>query len=130
MPAFGRTSRSRLETCHPDLQRVFKKVVKTWDCSVLEGHRSKEKQDKLFSEGKSKVRWPNSKHNPEVSMAVDVAPYPIDWEDLGRFYMFAGYVLRVAEEEGVKLRYGGDWDGDGRTADQTFHDLPHFELEE
>jgi len=61
-------------------------------------------------------------------MAVDVAPYPIDWDDLGGFYMFAGYVLRVAETMGIKIRYGGDWDGDRKTTDQRFKDLPHFEL--
>lgn len=42
--------------------------------------------------------------------------------------MFAGYVMRVADELGIKLRYGGDWDGDKKTADQSFNDLPHYEI--
>lgn len=128
MPKFGRTSRARLETCHPDLQRVFNEVIKTWDCSILCGHRSEADQNAAYSKGASKLKFPKSKHNQYPSIAVDVAPYPIDWNDLGRFYMFAGYVHRVAEEMGVSLRYGGDWDGDSRTTDQKFNDLPHFEL--
>lgn len=128
MAKFGRSSRARLDTCHPDLQRLFEEVVKTWDCSVLQGTRDEETQNRLFDEGKSKLRWPESKHNSLPSNAVDVAPYPIDWNDTGRFYMFVGYTKRVAEEMGIKIRVGADWDSDGNTDDQTFNDLPHFEL--
>jgi len=128
MPSFSRTSLSRLNTCDERLQRLFKEVVKTWDCSILCGHRSKEDQNKAFDSGRSKLRYPQSSHNSLPSMAVDVAPYPIDWNDLGAFYMFAGYVMRIAEEMGVAIRYGGDWDGDKKTADQRFNDLPHWEI--
>lgn len=128
MPSFSQTSKDRLRTCDEKLQVLFNEVVKTWDCSILCGRRSKEDQNKAYEEGKSKLRYPESKHNLLPSKAVDVAPYPIDWNDLGSFYMFAGYVKRVAENLGIRVRYGGDWDGDKKTADQTFNDLPHFEL--
>lgn len=128
MPAFGKSSRARLETCHPDLQRLFQEVVKTFDCSILCGERGEDEQNQAYYTGKSKLKYPESKHNTSPSIAVDVAPYPIDWDDLGRFYLFAGYVFRVAEELGIKVRYGGDWDGDKRTTDQKFNDLPHWEL--
>ncbi len=128
MPRFGKTSNIRLNEAHPDLQRLFREVVKSWDCSILCGHRNERDQTEAFDAGNSSVEFPNSKHNAIPSRAVDVAPYPIDWNDLGRFYMFAGYVLRTAEEMGIRIRYGGDWDGDKKTTDQTFNDLPHFEL--
>ena len=128
MSSFSHISKFRLETCDIRLQKLFEEVVKTWDCSILCGHRSKKDQDEAYRSGKSKLKYPESKHNTFPSMAVDVAPYPIDWNDLGSFYMFAGYVMRVAEEQGIKIRYGGDWDGDKKTADQHFNDLPHFEL--
>ena len=51
MPKFGRKSRERLSTCHEDLQDLFNEVIKYVDCSVLEGHRSQERQDKLYDEG-------------------------------------------------------------------------------
>ena len=61
-------------------------------------------------------------------MAVDVVPYPIDWKDRARFYHFVGFVRGIASQKGIKIRTGADWDGDHLFNDQTFHDLPHFEL--
>lgn len=49
-------------------------------------------------------------------------------KDLGRFYYFGGYVLGRADERGLRLRWGGDWDGDRDVSDQSFDDLVHFEL--
>jgi len=60
-------------------------------------------------------------------MAVDVAPYPIDWDDLPRFRRFAYYVIGMADGLGVTLRWGGDWDSDPKTKN-NFDDLVHFEL--
>lgn len=133
MPKFSLRSQLKLQTCHVKLQAVFEKVVKKYDCIIICGHRGKFEQDEAYEGGKSKLKFPRSKHNSFPSMAVDVAPYHADkphirWDDLGGFYMFAGYVLRVADEMGIKLRYGGDWDGDKKTTDQKFNDLPHFEL--
>jgi peptidoglycan L-alanyl-D-glutamate endopeptidase CwlK len=72
----------------------------------------------------------------ERSDAVDVAPYPIDWQAPGRFHVLAGHMMmafRVLQQEEqvedtLRLRWGGDWDGDGELDDQQFDDLPHFEL--
>ena len=128
MPAFGARSRRELDTAHPDLQRVFFEVVKHFDCAVLEGHRGEEAQEEAVRTGKSKIHYPDGKHNKIPSLAVDVAPWPIDWTDKERFYYFAGFVLGIASQMGVSLRWGGDWDGDTDVKDQTFFDLPHFEL--
>ena len=128
MPKFSKRSGGKLETCHADLQKVFNEVIKRFDCTVLEGTRPKEKQNEYYRTGKSKLKYPKSKHNSNPSRAVDVAPYPIDWKDKERFYFFAGYVKGVASQMGIELRWGGDWDGDTQVHDQTFMDLPHFEL--
>lgn len=100
------------------------------DCSVLEGHRDEDRQDTLYSQGLSKVQYPNSKHNSSPSRAVDVAPYPIDWNDTARFCYFAGVVKGVSAEMGCELRWGGDWDMDGTSTDETFLDYVHFEIKE
>ena len=126
MPRYSARSRGHLETCHKDLQRLFNEVIKVYDCSILEGHRSLERQHQLVEARKSKVKL--SKHNYRPSLAVDVAPYPIDWQDTDRFVHFGLYVLDVAKEMSVEIRWGGDWDGDGDRTDQTFDDLVHFEL--
>lgn len=128
MPSFGTKSKMNLGSCHPDLQRLFNEVIKYYDCSILEGHRNEERQTKLYAEGKSKVQFPNSKHNSFPSRAVDAVPYPIDWDDTRRFYMFVGIVRGIASQLGINIRCGADWDGDLEVKDQNFHDLPHFEL--
>ena len=128
MPILSPQSREKLNTCHPDLQTLVLEVAKQFDLTVVYGHRPEDQQEKAFKEGRSKVRWPNSKHNKMPSEAVDLAPYPIDWNDVRRFYYLAGYVRGVAERLGIKVRIGADWDGDFDIKDQNFHDLPHIEL--
>ena len=117
-----------LETCDERLQKVFIEVIKHVDCRVFSGHRSNEEQDRLFEEGKTQLRAGGSKHNKSPSLAVDVTPYPIDWENRGRMLLFNGFVLGTAKQMGVILRSGSDWNMNFDPRDQTFHDLPHFEL--
>ena len=88
------------------------------------------KQDEAYNKGNSKVKFPNGKHNKSPSVAVDVAPYPINWRDRDRFHYFAGYVLGIASQMGIKIRWGGDWDMDTQTKDNNFDDLVHFEIKE
>ena len=125
---FSEKSERRLKSCHPDLQRIFREVIKHYDCTVLEGYRSNERQEELFHEGRSKARAGQSKHNEMPSLAVDVAPYPVKWDEPERFYHFAGFVLGIAKTMDINVRFGGDWDRDNDLYDQTFNDLPHFEL--
>lgn len=139
MPRYSDTSRERLTQCHPDLQILFFVVIERIDHSILCGHRGQAEQDAAFAANTSTVRWPDSKHNQTPSMAVDAAPYfaeigNIDWSDIIAISAFAGRVLEIADRllrEGVishRVRWGGDWDLDGRNADQAFNDLVHFEL--
>ena len=128
MPKFGRKSKERLSTCDERVQKVFNEVIKHVDCSVLEGHRSKDRQNKLYEEGKTKVKYPNGRHNRQPSSAVDVTPYPVDRKDRERQTLFAGFVIGVASQMGIKLRWGGDWDQDFQVVDNRFDDFPHFEL--
>ena len=106
MPKFGKSSLKRLETCDKRLQEVFNEVIKYVDCSILEGHRGEERQNRFVDEGKSKVRFPNGRHNAKPSRAVDVTPYPVDWDDRERQTLFAGFVLGVARGMGINLRRG------------------------
>ena len=130
MPRFGRRSKERLATCDNRLQDVFNEVIKHVDCSVLEGQRDEERQNKLFDEGKTKVRFPDGRHNDSPSRAVDVTPYPVDWDDRERQTLFAGFVLGIARSMGITLRWGGDWDMDFEVQDNRFDDFPHFEIKE
>jgi peptidoglycan L-alanyl-D-glutamate endopeptidase CwlK len=136
MPTFSESSKDALGTCHRALKATCRRVIEVYDFAVIEGHRGKERQNRLVQEGRSKVEWPNSKHNATPSRAVDIAPYPIDWDSRGRFHVLAGHMMMAFHglqqegeiDEALSLRWGGDWDGDGELEDQQFDDLPHFEL--
>jgi len=136
MYKFSERSLRNLETCHPDLQRVAHEVIKHVDFSVIEGHRSVERQQELFEQGVTQINGKDkkSRHNYEPSEAFDLLPYPAVlhgvniWHDHDRFTHFAGFVLGIATSLGVSLRWGGDWNSDFSMEDTGFHDLPHFEL--
>lgn len=135
---FGAASQRELETCHPDLQRVLERALSSGvlDFSITQGERTANEQLRLFRQGKSKIDGisKKGKHNHSPSLAADVMPYPGTvngvnvWSDKERFARLAGLVQAAAFEEKVKIRWGGDWDGDGNNADSRFHDMPHYEL--
>jgi peptidoglycan L-alanyl-D-glutamate endopeptidase CwlK len=128
MPNFSKKSKEKLSTCHIDLQRLLNEVVKTFDCVIICGERGEVDQNKAFNKKWSKLQYPKSKHNKKPSMAVDVVPYPVNWEDLNRLYFFGGYMKAKSEAMGINIRWGGDWDSDTQVDDQEFIDLPHYEL--
>ena len=127
--SYSKSSQARLNTCHPDIQKVFNEVIKHVDCSILQGVRTLEEQKELFDSGKSQTM--NSKHLKQddgYSHAIDVSPYPIDWSNRERFILFAGKVLGIAKALGVDLVSGVDWNDDGNIKDHSFFDAPHFQL--
>jgi len=126
MPFFSQKSKSKLNTCRPNLQKLFNTVIEIFDCTIIEGNRSILTQKYYLKTGKTKTL--KSKHLSQPSLAVDVAPYPIDWEDTHRFYYFAGIVKGIAHCLDISIRWGGDWDGGTQVSDQKFNDLVHFEL--
>lgn len=128
MPKFGIKSTANLVTCDQRLQDLMQEVVKDFDCSITEGHRCECDQHADFLAGKSKLDWPNGRHNAVPSRAVDAYPYPVDMNDTKRFYYFAGYVKGIAAKMGLKIRWGGDWNQDTQVRDNNFNDLVHFEL--
>lgn len=130
MPKFSRLSEQRLATADPRLQALLREAIKHVDFTVLCAYRNAEDQDDAFRTGRSKVRYPDSKHNTLPSSAVDIAPYPVDWKDTARFARLAGYLERIAHEQGIRIRWGGDFDQDGATADERFIDMPHIEIVE
>lgn len=132
---FGVTSLARLESCDPRIQLVMKAAIAQGlvDMTITEGHRDQVTQDKYFEEGKSRIKFPDGKHNSYPSMAVDVAPYingKLSYDQRHCCYM-AGLIMGIARSLGVNLRWGGNWDMDGEpVTDQDFQDLVHFELVE
>lgn len=122
MPHFGRSSKKKLATCDKRLQDICNEAIKYYDFSVICGYRGEKDQNEAFLRGASKAKFPQSEHNKSPSRAVDLAPYPIDWRDRERF-RFLSYIIRgIADYQGVKLRWGGDF--------ESVSDMPHFEIVE
>lgn len=141
MPSFSKKSLHQLSTCDPRWKDILKRVVRYYDCTVIQGHRGEAEQNQYFYTGRSKVKFPNSKHNTYPSLAVDVAPYikgrGIPWPQIGsrtyvkdswEFVYFAGHLVATARAMGHEVRWGGDWDKNHILQDNKFDDLVHFEL--
>lgn len=129
---FSELSLRRLNGVQPMLVDLVHLLLQYHDIKVVYGVRTLEEQAKLYEEGLSKTM--NSRHliQPDgYGWAVDLAPYPIDWNDSKRFYWMAGMMRVLADNnlpDGWKIRWGGNWDMDEDLNDQTFMDLGHFEL--
>jgi len=124
MYRFGKRSRERLKGVKPELVNVLNELIKIMDVTIIEGLRSQERQDELVAKAASKTKY--SKHIQ--GRAVDLAPYPIDWKDRERFHYMGGMLRGIAQNMGVDVRWGGDWDSDGEIKDNHFDDLVHIEL--
>jgi len=121
-------SLERLKTCDERLQRLFIEVEKHWPLKIIEGHRGEAEQNAAFDAKKSKLRYPDGKHNAIPSMAVDASPIPIDWTNTERMIYFAGFVVGLARKMEIDIRWGGDWSGWHDPKKNTFKDLVHFEV--
>jgi peptidoglycan L-alanyl-D-glutamate endopeptidase CwlK len=120
----GKASKLKLATCDARLQQFVTalvadvdagKVPGVSDITVLCGYRGQAEQNAAFQAGTSKLIYPHSKHNRVPSMAVDLAPYPIDWKDTEAFEALRRYALALASRMGIRIRVIS-WD------------LPHYEL--
>lgn len=141
----------RLSGVNDDLVRVVKRAIELTpiDFMVLEGLRTKDQAWINWGKGRTvaqlaaqgvpakyaaphlaKVTWLanplNSKHI--IGRAVDLVPYPVDWNDLKKFDQIAAAMFAAAGELGVKIRWGADWDGDGNYREKGESDSPHFEV--
>ena len=152
MPAFGERSRRNLSTLHPLLQVVLARAIEHVDFGIIYGWRSREEQDRLVADGKSKLRWPRSKHNnvkviDGIELPWSLAADVYLWVP-GKGYVvgngsvlgsvarereamcwLAGYLMGVGDMLGIPLRWGGDWDGNVASPNR-FDDFGHFELVE
>lgn len=81
-------------------------------------------QTQAFIAGRSRLQWPNSKHNKTPSEAVDIAPYNtelkgVDWTDIASFERMCKKIEQIASAFNIKLKLGRDF---------SFKDYPHCEL--
>lgn len=110
MPAFSRRSLEKLETCDRRLYDICSEAIKHYDFAVIWGHRNEEEQNKAYIAGNSPLKFPYSKHNHQPSLAVDLAPWPIDWDNIERFKILGQVTLQSATKFNIPLIWGGNWE--------------------
>lgn len=128
MAQFSEKSKRILATCHPKLIILCDTAIRKFDFSVISGNRGEKEQNRAFATGNSHLGFPHSKHNKAPSMAVDLAPWPIDWGNTGRFILLGGYLLGISIALEIDIRWGGSWTNDFKMENQRINDYGHFEL--
>ena len=131
---WGRKSTKVYDTLDPRLQHYLDRALQeVADISLVTGHRNQHDQNEAYYDmpQRSKLMWPDGKHNKLPSLAVDFQPYPYPdreeklWASLA---YIAGRIIQMAAQDGITIRWGGDWDSDGNLAGQAFDDLFHLEI--
>lgn len=161
---FSNRSLNNLEGVHDSLIAIAKRAIaiSTQDFMIIEGVRSREQCMINYGKGRTpaqctakgipasyanpshaKVTWLNNPFNSKhckqadgTGHAIDVVPYPVDWNDLSKFDAIAKALFDAEKQliaEGVipkntNLRWGADWDKDGKLRERGESDSPHFEI--
>ncbi len=102
---FGSRSITKLKTAHPELQKIMEVAIQSSmvDFGISEGHRTLERQKKLFDEGKSRIDGisKKGKHNYNPSLAVDIYAYVEGHKDLAfdkvHLAYLGGHIMLVAK---------------------------------
>jgi len=134
----GPASLGKLKGLHPNLVAVVTRAIEIseQDFAVICGVRTLSEQKELYAQGRTKpgniVTWTlNSRHLPAddgLGRAVDLAPYPIDWNTVSKFDVIAAAMMKASKELGIPIRWGADWDQDGVARERGETDSPHWEL--
>lgn len=149
---------ARLSGVHPNLFRVIRRAAEMAgpgeEFFILEGVRSREQMMINYGKGRTaaqlaakgipasyakpreaKVTWLsnpfNSKHARQADgwgHAFDAAPIPLNWNDRAKFQAMAELFMRAAAAEKVRIRWGRDWNMNGKYEEKGETDGPHFEL--
>lgn len=134
----GQSSLKKLQGVHPDMAAVVNRAIQLskQDFIVLEGVRTKVRQAELYAQGRTKpgniVTWSQTSNHfigaDGWGRAVDICPFPVDWNTPSKFDAIADAMFAAAKELNVAIRWGADWDSDGKPREKGESDSPHFEL--
>lgn len=138
---FGTRSANNLKGVDPRMVKVVTRALeisfetKGPDFAVIEGVRTPKRQRELYAKGRTapgpKVTWTlNSNHfvNPKTGFGEAVDLFPGTWTDLSKFDHMARCMFQASKELNIPIRWGADWDRDGKPRERGETDSPHFEL--
>lgn len=136
---FGAASNGKLATCCQELRLLANRAIhlSPYDFTIIWGWRPEDIQNALYASGSSEKEWPDSKHNTEdatgnpYSEALDFGVYlsgeGVLWKKTHAFAVVAGCFFSAGKEQGIKIKWGGDWDTDPKTG-QKLLDYGHIEV--
>lgn len=156
MAALTARDHSRLVGVDPRLVKVVNLAATKCPIAfmVVEGVRSDEQCFINFGKGRSvaecaakgvpakyaqpkaaKVTWLadplNSMHRKKADgygKAVDLLPAPFDWKDAKPFALVNDAMMAASKELGIPIRWGKDWNRNGKPGEKGETDSPHWEL--
>jgi len=131
-----------INQCHEDLIIAFSDSSEIFEnrhpeikVICTQSYRSPQTQNSLYEIGRTKpgkrvtkAKAYESPHNYIPALAFDVV-FTKGKEAFWDAKYYKEFALLV-EARALKVRWGGDWDGDGRSDDERFLDRPHFELKD
>ena len=123
MYKWGKTSFEKLSTCDKRLQDMANMMLarSKFDLTITCGHRTEKEQNEAYESGKSNAKYGQSKHNALPAQAIDICPYPINWDAKdSRWTEMALNAMWCAGKLGFEIVWGGSF--------KSIKDLPHFEL--
>lgn len=139
----SKRSADLLAQAHPAWAKIIPVALQFIDLQIMETRRGKDRQNALKAEGKSKLSYPDGRHNRtldpslkeralDYSDAVDLVVYPFGYTERGpkQIVFAAGIIVATAKSLGYTVRWGGDWNMDGEMNNRRgdFYDAWHFEL--
>ena len=105
---------TKLKEIYLELQRRVIKLNVDWEPLLVSGYRSKEAQDDCIRRKTSKVMWPNSPHNANPSLAMDIQGLRNgaliqgkEAEDICK--QIAEIVMKIATDKGIAITWGGSF---------------------
>lgn len=140
---FSQRSLNNLKGVHPKMVAVVRRALEICgqtngpDFVVIDGLRTDEEQMALYRigrrgrAGERPVTWTlnsNHKKNARTGFGHAVDLYPGTWTDLKAFDKVAMAMFQAAGELHTPIRWGADWDRDGKPRERGETDSPHFEL--
>ena len=120
-------SLNRLNGVDKRLVDLAKQVAKITPIhfQITEGIRTKERQEQLVKEGKSKTL--NSKHLQ--GLAIDIMSCKEGYSQAKDIFILVGLFIAKAKELNINIRVGALWDYNS-TKDNNFIDAYHIQVED
>jgi len=132
---FSALSNRRREGLSDNMMRLSDLMIQRtpvdFGIAWMGGKRTADEQNELFKSGVSQLDGYCKRSKHQDGKAFDILPYingRPDPDNEKHMLIIIGVAFSCADELGIKIRSGINWDMDGEfVTDQNFDDYPHIE---